>query len=259
MEQPIPSTGQAASLARRLRALEEGAIRARAAARALQDASPAEAALLLAELLAWPGEDGVPARAAVGQALLDPESGLRHEHLAAIYEEAVERGLEAVTQLLLSPPPHKEFQEPFDKADARLAHLSLGHKKSFARLNRDPDLLARLAAEGEPVVVRELLRNPQLTEQFAVRIAARRPCRPETLRCLYEDRRWRTRPGVALALARNPYIEAGVALKILPTLGARELSEIAQDGSLHPLVRAMAARLAAGRSGEEPGGAGRGP
>jgi hypothetical protein len=254
MERPLSSHGQAASLARRLRTLEEGTIRARAAARVLQESSPEEAALLLAELLAWPGEDGGPARIAVGQALLDPESGLQYEQLAAIYQEAVARGLEAVTHLLLSPPPHKEFREPFDKADPRLAHLSLGHKKSFARLERDPDLLARLAAEGEPSVVRELLRNPQLTEPFAVRIAARRPCRPETLRSLYDDRRWRTRPAVALALARNPYLEAGVALKILPSLGTRELSEIAQDGSLHPLVRAMAARLASGRAGEEPGG-----
>ena len=55
-------------------------------------------------------------------------------------------------------------------------------------MQKDPDFLARLAAEGAPEVVRELLRNPQLTEPFAVRIAARRPCRPETLRLLAESR-----------------------------------------------------------------------
>jgi hypothetical protein len=113
----------------------------------------------------------------------------------------------------------------------------------MARAHRDPDLLARLAAEGDPAVVRELLRNPRLTEPFVVRIASRRPCRPATLRCVWESRRWRTRPAVALALARNPYVETELALEIASGLGAGELRELARDRAVHPLVRALARRL----------------
>jgi hypothetical protein len=153
-----------------------------------------------------------------------------------------------VAALLVAPRPRRAWREPFDKADPRLAHLTLGHKKAMARAQRDPDLLARLAAEGDPVVVRELLRNPQLTEPFVVRIAARRPCRPGTLRCILESRRWRTRPAVALALVRNPYVETELALKLLPSLGASELRDVSRDGVLHPLVRAVAARIAAERA-----------
>ena len=97
------------------------------------------------------------------------------------------------------------------------------------------------------MVVRELLRNAQLTEPFVVRIASRRPCRPETLRCIFEARRWRTRTAVALALVRNPYAEAELALKLLPGIGTGDLREIARDGVLHPLLRAVAARIAAER------------
>ena len=114
----------------------------------------------------------------------------------------------------------------------------------MARAKRDPDLLARLAAEGDPVVVRELLRNAQLTEPFVVRVASRRPCRPLTLRCIFEARRWRTRPAVALALARNPFVETEVALKLLAALGTADLRELASDGVLHPLVRAVASGIA---------------
>jgi hypothetical protein len=105
-------------------------------------------------------------------------------------------------------------------------------------------------------VVRELLRNPLLTEPFAVRIASRRPVRPGTLRCIFEERRWRTRLPVRLALARNPYVDTGIALLILPTLPARELAGIADDGALHAEVRAQARRIAENRGARRPGDAG---
>jgi hypothetical protein len=232
----------ALDLSRRLRALEEGTIRARAAGRAVAALPPDDAAAMIAELVARAGIDPAPV-AAVGQALLDPAGSIGYGQLADIYLAACQQALEQVRSLFLSPPPQRAWEEPYDKPDPRIAHLTLGHKKSLARRHRDPDLLARLAAEGEPVVVRELVRNPQLTEPFAVRIAARRPCRPETLRCLFEERRWRTRPAVALALARNPYLETEISLKLLPGLPARELGAISRDGSLHPLVRAVAGKL----------------
>ncbi len=235
---------EARRLARRLAALEEGEIRTRAAARALAGLDPgAGAALLAAALQAAAAGEPEPA-AALGQALLAPAPDLAYEALAALYAAAAEEGLDEVRRLLLSAPPRRAFREPRDRADARLAHFTIGHKKALARRPEDPDLLARLAAEGEPTVVRELLKNPGLTEEAVVRIAARRPCRPENLRCLHDDRRWRTRRAVVRAIARNPYAEPTLVVKLLPRLSPRELSEIAEDGALHPLVRALAARLA---------------
>ena len=236
--------GPALALARTLAAFEEGAIRANAAGRHLGALSPAEAVSAVAALVrALPAPEVRAALTAVGQALVDPGEALPYAWRAEVYAEASERGATEVAALLLAPPPRRAFKEPRDKADPRLAHLTLGHKKAMARAQRDPDLLARLAAEGEPVVVRELLRNAQLTEPFVVRIASRRPCRPETLRCIFEARRWRTRTAVALALVRNPYSETELALKLLPALATDELREISRDGVLHPLVRAMAGRI----------------
>lgn len=247
---------EARQLARRLAALEEGPIRARAAARALAGVPPERAAPLLAAVVRGTAPDARAAALAIAQALAAPRRDVPYAWLAAVYAEAAERGLAEITALLVSPPPRREYRAPRDAADRRLAHLTLGHKKALARANRDPDLLARLAAEGEPTVVRELLRNPQLTEAFVVRVAARRPCRPGTLRCIFEARPWRARPAVALALVRNPYVETALALKLVPTLRGADLEDVSRDGGLHPLVRALAARVAAARGrgeGEAPG------
>jgi hypothetical protein len=242
--------GPVLALARTLAAFEEGAIRAHAAARHLGALAPADAVSAVAALVrALPAPEVRAALAAVGQALVDPGEALPYAWRAEVYEVATGRGATEVAALLLAPPPRRAFQEPRDKADPHLAHLTLGHKKAIARAQRDPDLLARLAAEGDPVVVRELLRNAQLTEPFVVRIASRRPCRPETLRCIFDARRWRTRTPVALALVRNPYSETELALKLLPSLATGELRDVARDGVLHPLVRAVAGRIVEERGG----------
>jgi hypothetical protein len=258
VREPPEIAEQAMTLVRRLVALEEGSVRARAAARALDALGPERAARVLAALVCRGGEEGASvAIGAVAQAFLDPGCELPAEWHGELYVAALRGGHLEVAGMLLSPPPHRAWAEPLDKADPRLAHLSLGEKKTLARLRRDPDLLARLAAEGEPSVVRELLRNPRLTEPFAVRIASRRPMRPETLRCLFEDRRWRTRAAVRLALARNPYVDTGIALLLLPTLQAGDLADIADDGALHPRVREQAGRIAEGRGwgrGRDAGG-----
>jgi hypothetical protein len=220
--------GLARKLAQALEGIEEGMQRARAAARALGRMEPEDAARVISAFVRRAGEPApreIAAIAAVGEALLDEQSGLAYETRAAIYAAAALEGLHEVTDLFIAPAAQRRFDEPFDKADPRLAHLTLGHKKVFARSHRDPDLLARLAAEGEPRVVRELLANPRLTEPFVVRIAARRPCRPETLR----------------------FSPTELVLKILPQLSVIELAEIGEDGNLHQTVRASAKRLTGAR------------
>jgi hypothetical protein len=175
---------EARAFVRRLAVLEEGPVRSGAAARHLAGLAPTDAVRLLAAVARGADGAGRATMAAVGQAFVGPDAALLYEHLAEVYAVAIEGELLEVASLLVSPPATRAWVEPRDKADPHLAHLTLGHKKTMARTHRDPDLLARLAAEGDTGVVRELLRNPLLTEDFAVRIAARRPMRPATLRLL---------------------------------------------------------------------------
>lgn len=222
-------------------------MRTRAAARALEAMAPALAAEVLAEIVRGAGRGDPAPMAAFGRALAGP-GGIAYGAAAEIYAAAAERGLTEVQWLLFAPPPRAAREDPATAADPLLEALTLGHRKAMARGHRDPDLLARLAADGEPTVVRELLRNPKLTEPLVVRIAARRPCRAETLRCVYESRRWRVRPAVLAALAKNPYLEPALALQLLPQLERAAVQEIAGDREMSAAVRALARRLGVLRS-----------
>ena len=163
-----PAAARAEAFARLVGVLPEGAIRAGAAGRHLARLTPEEGVDLLAALVSSGAESwGTPAIAAVGQALRGTAPVIPYEWRTAAYAEARERSLPHVASLFLAPAPCRPFQEPRDKSDPVVSRLTLGHKKAFARLRRDPDLLARLAAEGDPAVVRELLRNPLVTETIA--------------------------------------------------------------------------------------------
>jgi hypothetical protein len=129
------------------------------------------------------------------------------------------------------------------RADARLFSLPLGVLKSRARLTHNPDELARLAVASNPAVVREVLRNPRLTEDLVVRIAARRPARPEPLVEIWRSSRWSLRPAVRRALVFNPYLPPEVGAKLVPLLARADVELLKDSADLHPSLRALAVAL----------------
>jgi hypothetical protein len=106
-------------------------------------------------------------------------------------------------------------------------------------------VLARLVTVSNPSVVRNALLNPRLTEALVVRMAARRPARPEPLVEIWKSSRWSSRQAVRRALVFNPYLPPEVGVKIVPLLNGSDLSELAGDTSVHPSLREQAARLLA--------------
>ncbi len=131
------------------------------------------------------------------------------------------------------------------RADARLFSSPLGVLKTRARLTRNPDELTRLAAASNASVIREVLRNPRLTEELVVRIAARRPARAEALVELWRSTKWSLRPAVRRALAFNPYLPPEVGVKVVALLGQADLAELARDSNVHVSLRELARELTA--------------
>jgi hypothetical protein len=160
------------------------------------------------------------------------------------------QSLESVADLFEKGPARKELDMgAAAKADAQAFTQSLGHLKQQARMTRDPDVLSRMATVSNPAVIRNALLNPRLTEDLVVRMAARRPARPEPLVEIWKATRWSSRHAVRRALAFNPYLPPEVGAKIVPLLNASDLAELAGDTSVHPSLREQAARLLAGSEG----------
>lgn len=239
---------RARQLVKRLAALSGGAlVRRRAAARALAEASETEATQLLSDVMRLAAEREPDAQVVL-QAFLHAlqEDGEFIPHLFTLQRVASLHEQGDVELLFAEGEPMREYHvDAAARADARLFTLPLGVLKSRARLTKNPDELSRLAVASNPAVVREVLRNPRLTEDLVVRIAARRPARPEPLVEIWRATRWSVRPAVRRALAFNPYLPPDVGAKIIPTLPRPDLELVRDNTTLHASLRELASTLLA--------------
>ena len=243
----MPTRHDAQTVARRLHALAGSEIQRKAAARELATRHPVDANELVDHLMQLARNGWEPASCVLASfvAALKLEAD-QIPHLAALRRLAAVQCLDSVAGLLATGPPVKELDaREAAKADARMFSESLGHLKQKARATRNPDELARLAAASNPSVVRNVLLNPRLTEATVVRIAARRPARPEPLFEIWKSERWSRRHAVRRALVFNPYLALEIAVKIVPLLNVPDLAELSRDEGVHPELRELARQLLA--------------
>ncbi len=248
----MPSREEAKTVVHRLHALSGSAeIVRKAAARELARRDPLDANELLHEVIFLARGGWEPATCVLSAFV----SALGREAASIPYADSMRRmaevqSLESVADLFEKGPARKELdQGAAAKADAQAFTQSLGHLKQQARMTRDPDVLSRMATVSNPAVIRNALLNPRLTEDLVVRMAARRPARPEPLVEIWKATRWSSRHAVRRALVFNPYLPPEVGAKIVPLLNASDLAELAGDTSVHPSLREQAARLLAGSEG----------
>jgi hypothetical protein len=142
-----------------------------------------------------------------------------------------------------SLPPPEESPVP-DYGRGR--ELTVGERRSLARA---PTRRAfdKLLSDPHPLVIRQLLENPRLTEDDVVRIAARRPVRPEAVQAIARSERWLKRPRVRLAILLNPGSPPSIAMPLLAACTRSELLEIVHGVDTNKVLRATARELLARR------------
>ncbi|MBJ6759399.1 hypothetical protein JGU66_01410 [Myxococcaceae bacterium JPH2] len=237
---------EARTTARNLHALAGGpGVRRKAAARELARRDPLDANELIGQLLLLSREGWEPATCVLPDFMAALAEESEHiPHVAALKRLAHVQSLESVADLFAKGPARREFDaDAAARSDALAFSQPLGHLKQQARLTRDPDVLSRLATVSDPSVLRNVLINPRLTEELVVRIAARRPARPEPLVEIWRSPRWSVRHAVRRALVFNPYLPVDIGAKLVPLLNAADLRELAGDTSVHSALREQATRL----------------
>jgi hypothetical protein len=157
--------------------------------------------------------------------------------LRTAWRERARAAGDAFLGRLLGASGAAEVMEEPDAALPRdVAELALGVRRSLAR-GMDVGMLEKLLLDPDPVVLDHLLRNPRLTEEHAVRIAARRPISEAALRAIARSPRFSVRPRLRVALARNPYCPTDLALRLIGTLPLPILRDMRADGALDDRVR----------------------
>lgn len=238
----------ARALANRLHALVGGAELVRkAAARELASLDPTDATEVLQHLLML-SRGGWETATCVLASIV---AALEQEADQIPFAEQLRRlarlqDLESVAALFPTGPPAREMDPgAAAKNDATAFTDSLGHLKTEARTTRDPDRLAYLATASNASVIHNVLLNPRTTEALVVRIAARRPSRPEPLTEIWHSDRWSRRHAVRRALALNPYLPPEVGAKIVPLLNLVDLGELERTPTVHASLRDQARLLLA--------------
>ena len=159
--------------------------------------------------------------------------------LKELYEGALGGDFELIRLVLMSDDAsHSHASDTAFAPDPVLDAVSLGERRSMAR-KLDPDLMERLAKDGDPVVIRILLANPRLTESLVLRMIALRPHRAKVLREFGVQHRWLSRAQIRRALVLNPYTPIRLAMLLAPLLGDVFLREATQARNLHPALKRL--------------------
>lgn len=154
--------------------------------------------------------------------VLGRDAALRQKVAAA----AAERGSHALVRWLSTQVDASAQHAEPTLRDARGRLLTLGEKKTLARLAA-PELLPKLLRDVEmPVVVRALA-HPRLTEDVLVSVMAKRPGSPLLLGEVAQHPKWIQRARVRVALVAHPDAPVAHALLVVPLLLRQELELVA--------------------------------
>lgn len=241
--------GDGDRLARTLAGLEDPALRVRRASELLASVPSNFAVRIVADLVRGAAQ-GVAAHEAALEAVLRALHDRKDDPLLADLRLAAHEAEEHTLEGVLSkraPARVLDKGEP-GYVDREMNARTLGHRKSLAR-SSDRDFLSRLAHDQDPLVIRNLLENPKLTEREVLIAASRRPTLAAVLEELFRSRRWNTNRRVRKALALNPYSPPALASAVISTLTAPDLREVARDPHVRAEVREHAERLISLRAG----------
>jgi hypothetical protein len=172
---------------------------------------------------------------ALSLALIDAQRGQDYALFQAMFEPAHAQQREELYFLYRDSPPQREMPEGSRLPEARLPlarEISLGERRSLAA-GSNRRYLEHLLHDPNPMVITKLLKNPAMQVKDILVVASRRPTIPGLLEAILAEWRWLQHHGVREALARNPFMQTGYALKLLPTLHVQVLRQIASSRDVH--------------------------
>jgi hypothetical protein len=123
----------------------------------------------------------------------------------------------------------------------KVAAATLGNKAIRTMAMREPNRMIAVAA----------VTSPAITEQEVIAAASSKTVHADVLNHIVRDRKnnWVRMYQVKLALVNNPKTKLPDAMKLVPTLNARDLKMVAKSRNVPAGVRNMASKLVKAKTG----------
>jgi hypothetical protein len=143
-------------------------------------------------------------------------------------------------------PPPSLFQQVLGMSVSQKIKLALrGNKDARTILIRDNNKLVR----------RFVIMNPRITDGEVLQLCRNRSADDELIRMIAEDREWLRNYQIKLALVTNPKTPL-VAIRLVGSLGERDLRSLAKSRNVPQAVAVQARRLVVEREKKSGGGGG---
>jgi len=161
--------------------------------------------------------------------------------------EAITRAVEAGEDTIAVPA--ELLEEPVPPAPpaprslyAQIIHMGIAEKIKLAlRGNKDARMI--LVRDRNKVIRRCVIQNPRLTDGEVIGICRDRSADEDALRTIAERREWMRNYQVRLTLATNPKTPAAIALRQLPTLGERDIRQLAKSKNVPQAIAGQCRRM----------------
>ena len=125
---------------------------------------------------------------------------------------------------------------------ARIRTMTVAEKVKLA-LKGNKDARAILLRDTNKIIARLVLQNPRISEDEILMLSKDRNTDDEVLRMIAETREWTKIYAVRAALVENARTPVGKALKLLVTLGEREISRLARSKNVPNVIAVQARRI----------------
>jgi hypothetical protein len=177
--------------------------------------------------------------------MLVEQGGLDPSTQAALVATALAFGEDAVVALVEKPAandlPTAGGQDRARRGSLAEEGETLGRRKTLAR-TVSGDLLLKILDDPDPQVIQNAMLNPHMKEEYAVRVAARRPVSAGILDAVARSR-FANASAVRRALVLNPDCPQRLAQRLVSTMTPADLHDVVHARDLSKEVRATARRL----------------
>jgi hypothetical protein len=194
--------------------------------------NPEEASCLLEAISSQSGNKNPLAREAMFVLAPLIASLVGSEWITQLHRRAEAKNLEALGRLL----GHETITEPEEPLPGQQPvpdygagrELTLGERRSLAR-RPTRAAFKQLLSDPHPLVIRQLLKNPFLTEDDLVRLATRRPALASVIQELLACPRWLGRARIRMSLLENPSVPRRFTVPLLSVCSRSELKQITRS------------------------------